>query len=148
MGAAGSVLSKSVTDTVELSDKLKTYLDEAKVYATVATVGPKGHPHLTVVWIKRDGNDLVYSTTVDRQQARNLVRDPRITVMINPPDEPFVYAEIRGTVTITPDPERALPEELSLKYTGKPYREFNPASAQDAERVVIRITPTKITGRF
>lgn len=137
-----------MTTAVELSDELKKYLDEEKVYATVATVGPNGHPHLTVIWLKRDGDELLFSTTVSRQQAKNLARDPRITVMINPPEQPFVYSEIRGTVTLTPDPEKTLPNELSHKYTGLPYAEFNPSSVNDAARVIVRITPHKLAGRF
>ncbi|HZG04280.1 MAG TPA: PPOX class F420-dependent oxidoreductase [Streptomyces sp.] len=133
---------------VHLSNELKKYVDESRVFATVATILPDGQPHLTVVWIKRDGDDLLFSTTVDRQQGKNLARDPRVTVMINPPEDPYRYAEIRGTATITPDPERKLPDELSLKYTGQDYASFNPASKNDGERIVVRVTPVKITGRL
>ncbi|WP_280212440.1 PPOX class F420-dependent oxidoreductase [Nocardia cyriacigeorgica] len=136
------------TTTAVLSDDLKKYLDEERVYATVATVGKDGHPHLTVVWLERDGEDLIFSTTVGRVQGRNVMRDPRVTVMINPPDRPFVYAEIKGSATVTPDPERALPDKLALKYTGKTYREFNPASVHDAERIIVRVTPDKVVGRL
>ncbi|TLF79357.1 PPOX class F420-dependent oxidoreductase [Nocardia cyriacigeorgica] len=136
------------TTTAVLSDDLKKYVDQERVYATVATVGTDGHPHLTVVWIKRDGEDLVFSTTVDRVQGRNVLRDPRVTVMINPPDRPFLYAEIKGSATVTPDPERALPDELSLKYTGKTYRDFNPAWVNDGERIIVRVTPHKVAGRL
>ncbi|GAQ53096.1 PPOX class F420-dependent oxidoreductase [Streptomyces acidiscabies] len=132
----------------ELSDALKQHLDDTKVFATVATLTAGGHPHLTVVWIKRDGDDLVFSTTADRAQGKNLARDPRVTIMISPPENPYTYAEIRGTATITPDPDRALPNELSLKYTGQDYATFNPASKEDGDRVIVRVTPTKITGRF
>jgi len=132
--------------TVELSDGLKKHIDNIPVYATLATVGRDGHPHLTVIWIERDGEELVYSTTVNRQQYRDIVRDPRVTVMILPPDSPFTYAEVRGTVTITPDLSKELPDRLSLKYTGKPYLEFNPSSVNDADRVIVRITPEKVRG--
>lgn len=37
-------------------------------------------------------------------------------------------------------------DELSRKYTGKDYAEFNPASADDPQRVVVRITPRKVVG--
>ncbi|GGL91854.1 PPOX class F420-dependent enzyme [Streptomyces fumigatiscleroticus] len=130
------------------SDELKKYLDDSRVFATVATVSPDGRPHLTVVWIKRDGDELLFSTTVDRQQGKNLARDPRVTIMINPPENPYTYAEIRGTATITPDPAQELPNELSLKYTGQDYATFNPASKNDGERIVVRVTPLKITGRL
>lgn len=132
----------------ELSDVLKKHLDDSKVFATVATLAADGKPHLTVVWIKRDGDDLLFSTTVDRSQGKNLARDPRITVMINPPDNPYTYAEIQGTTTLTPDPTNALPDELSLKYTGQPYATFNPASKNDGARIIVRITPLKVTGRL
>ncbi|WP_253808629.1 PPOX class F420-dependent oxidoreductase [Nocardia amikacinitolerans] len=137
-----------MTGTAALSDDLKKYLDESKAFATVATVGANGQPHLTVIWLKRDGDDLLFSTTVERQQAKNLARDPRVTVLINPPENPYVYAEMRGTATLTPDPDKTLPDELSLKYTGKNYADFNPASARDAERVIVRVTPRKVAGRL
>jgi PPOX class probable F420-dependent enzyme len=132
----------------ELSDELKKYLDDSRVFATVATVAADGRPHLTVVWIKRDGDDLLFSTTVDRAQGKNIARDPRVTVMINPPENPYTYAEIRGTATLTPDPAGDLVNELSLKYTGQEYATFNPASKNDGERVIVRVTPSRTTGRL
>jgi PPOX class probable F420-dependent enzyme len=134
--------------TAALSDDLKKYLDESKVFATAATIGPNGQPHLTVIWLKRDGDDLLFSTATDRQQGKNLARDPRITVMINPADNPYVYAEIRGTATLTPDPEKKLPNELSQHYTGLPYLEFNPASVNDGPRITVRVSPRKVAGRL
>lgn len=143
-----ALFAQSVTTTAEFSDELKKYLDEEKVFATAATIGPNGQPHLTVIWLKRDGNDLLFSTTTDRQQGKNLARDPRITVLINPPDNPYVYAEIRGSATLTPDPEKTLPNELSAKYTGQKYVDFNPASVNDGPRVIVRVTPRRVAGRF
>jgi len=132
----------------EFSDELKKYLDEQRVFATVATISSDGQPHLTIVWVKRDGDDLLFSTTVDRAQGKNIARDPRVTVMINPPDTPYAYAEIRGTATVAPDPAKELPNELSLKYTGQDYATFNPASKNDGERIMVRVTPVKVTGRL
>jgi PPOX class probable F420-dependent enzyme len=133
---------------VALPDDVKQYLDDARVFATLATILPDGRPHLTVVWVKRDGDDLLVSTTVDRQQGKNMVRDPRVTLVITAPDNPYLYAEIRGDVSVTLDPGRKLPDELSRKYTGRDYLTFNPASVNDAARLVARITPEKITGRW
>ncbi|WP_067698884.1 PPOX class F420-dependent oxidoreductase [Nocardia jejuensis] len=132
-----------------LPEQLRKHIDESNVFATVATIGTDGQPHLTVVWLVRDGDDLLYSTTVSRRQYRNLIRDPRATVMIVPPESPYVYAEIRGTVTVEPDPDRALPDQVSLKFTGKNYRDFNPSGADDpADRVIVRITPAKVHSRI
>jgi hypothetical protein len=61
---------------------------------------------------------------------------------------PYVYAEIRGTAELAAQGAEELIDELSLKYTGKKYAEFNPASADDADRVIVRITPEKVVGMF
>jgi PPOX class probable F420-dependent enzyme len=132
---------------VTLPDDVKKYLDDPTVFATLATIMPDGAPHLTVVWVKRDGNDLLFSTTVNRQQGKNVARDPRVAVSITAPDNPYWYAEVRGTATVTPDPDRELPDELSRKYTGQDYVRFWPASVNDADRLIVRVTPEKITGQ-
>ncbi|MGY3202033.1 PPOX class probable F420-dependent enzyme [Streptomyces sp. TE5632] len=136
----------TVPVSAELSDDLKRLIDDTPVFATVATLQPDGSPQLTVTWIKRDGDDLLISTTVGRRKEQNLRRDPRVTVMINPATAPYTYAEVRGTATISTDGGPELIEELSRKYTGKAYADFNPASAADAPRVVVRVTPRKVVG--
>ncbi|MFE2944677.1 PPOX class F420-dependent oxidoreductase [Streptomyces sp. NPDC059255] len=132
--------------TAELSENLKQLLD-TPVFVNIATIQPDGSPQVSPVWVKRDGDDVLISTTVDRQKERNLRRDPRVTVVVQPADAPYTYAEIRGAATLTTEGGQELINELSLKYTGKPYADFNPDSANDAERVVVRITPRKVVGR-
>jgi PPOX class probable F420-dependent enzyme len=129
-----------------LSEALKKLVDSTPVFAVVATLQPDGSPQQSVVWLMRDGEDLLFSTTVDRRKYKNLTRDPRIGIMINPSDEPYTYAEVRGTAALTTEGGPELINRLSLKYTGKDYADFNPASAQDAQRVVVRVTPRKVVG--
>ncbi|MFJ8210437.1 PPOX class F420-dependent oxidoreductase [Streptomyces sp. NPDC096033] len=130
----------------ELSDDLQKIIDDTPVFATIATIQPDGSPQLSVTWLTRDGNDLLFSTTVGRRKETNLRRDPRVTVMINPANAPYTYAEVRGEATITTEGGQELIDELSRKYTGKDYAEFNPAAVDDAQRVVVRITPRKVVG--
>ncbi|MDO0927113.1 PPOX class F420-dependent oxidoreductase [Streptomyces sp. TG1A-8] len=131
--------------TAVLSDRLKSLLD-GPVFIVVGTLQPDGGPQMSPVWVKRDGDDILFSTTVDRRKKKNLDRDPRVTVVVMNPEQPYEYAEIRGTADMTTDGGRELIDELSQKYTGRKYADFNPASAQDAERVVVRIRPQKVTG--
>ncbi|MDX3853753.1 PPOX class F420-dependent oxidoreductase [Streptomyces sp. AK02-01A] len=130
-----------------LSDQLKQLLD-GPVFVNIATIQPDGSPQVSPVWVKRDGDELLISTTVGRRKEQNLRRDPRVTVVVQPVDAPYTYAEIRGSATLTTEGGQELIDELSLKYMGKPYAEFNPDSAQDNERVVIRVTPRKVVGRI
>ncbi|MFD7527087.1 MULTISPECIES: PPOX class F420-dependent oxidoreductase [unclassified Streptomyces] len=125
--------------------ELKALLD-TPVFVTVATVQPDGSPQVSPVWVKRDGDDLLVSTSIGRRKEQNLRRDPRVSVVVQPFDAPYTYAEIRGTATLTTEGGDELMDELSVKYTGKKFAEFNP-SLDDAERVVVRITPRKVVGR-
>ncbi|WP_317444063.1 PPOX class F420-dependent oxidoreductase [Streptomyces collinus] len=128
-----------------LPDRVKSLLDD-KVFIVVGTIQPDGSPQMSPVWVKRDGDDILFSTTADRRKKKNLDRDPRVTVVVMNPEQPYEYAEIRGTAEMTTDGAAELIDELSEKYTGKKYADFNPASVNDAERVVVRITPGKVVG--
>jgi len=133
--------------TAALSAELKNLLD-TPVFVNIATIQPDGSPQVSPVWVTRDGDDVLISTTVGRRKEKNLRRDPRVTVVVQPSDNPYTYAEIRGQAELTTEGGQELIDELSLKYTGKPYAEFNPNSGQDDPRVVVRITPRKVVGRI
>nr|WP_237503824.1 MULTISPECIES: PPOX class F420-dependent oxidoreductase [unclassified Streptomyces] len=128
-----------------MSDDLKQLLD-TPVFVTVTTVQPDGSPQASPVWVKRDGDDLLISTTVGRRKEKNLRRDPRVSVVVQPFDAPYTYAEVRGTASLSTEGGQELIDELSRKYTGKLYADFNPAGITDDERVVVRITPRKVVG--
>lgn len=132
--------------TAALSEDLKKIVDDTPVFASVATIQPDGSPQVSVTWLARDGDDLLFSTTVGRRKEKNLRRDPRVTVLINPHNAPYTYAEIRGTAELTTEGGQELIDQLSRKYTGKDYADFNPAAADDDPRVVVRITPRKVVG--
>jgi PPOX class probable F420-dependent enzyme len=122
-----------------LPDKAKTLLD-APEFATVATIDPDGQPQLSVVWLGRDGDDVLFSTIKGRRKTDNLVRDARATVLVYPKENPYSYLEIRGTVTLADDPTQAYIEEMSQKYLGKAY----PWRNEDEERIVVRVSPAKV----
>ncbi|MFD7438812.1 PPOX class F420-dependent oxidoreductase [Streptomyces sp. NPDC059861] len=110
---------------------------------TVATVSPDGSPQTTAVWCRTDGDDVVFSTVEGRRKHHNFQRDPRVSVSVFDPASPFDRVEIRGRVTITEDPDGALIDELSHRYTGQPWHEPDPS----AKRVVVRVIAHKVVER-
>jgi PPOX class probable F420-dependent enzyme len=82
---------------------------DAPEFATIATSNPNGYPQLSVVWVERDGNDLLVSTIKGRRKYLNMERDPRVTVLVYPKDNPYSYVEVRGTVTMVEEGGRELP---------------------------------------
>lgn len=127
---------------VQLSDQARRLLD-GKSFVTLATLETDGSPHQTVVWAARDGEDVLISTVEGRRKHQNLARDPRASVMINPPDNPYTYVEIRGKASMTTEGGRELINKLANKYMGKDYDMDTP----DTVRVVVRISPDKVIDR-
>lgn len=133
---------------VRLSVKLKAALD-SRIFGTVATLRPDGSPHQSVVWLGRDGHGVFFVTGVDMLKVRNLRRDPRLSVMVNPPDEPYGYAALSGTARFESAGSRERLDELALKYTGEPYAEHRPETAASLpELVTVHLAPEKIAARF
>ena len=111
-------------------------------FATIATMEPDGQPQLSVIWISRDGDDLLVSTVAGRRKHRNLERDPRCTVLLFPKDAPYSYVEVRGTASMTLEGGRELIDEHARKYTGA--ERYTADDGTDNVRVVVRITPDKV----
>ncbi len=124
-----------VNDQVRLPEPARELFDGPN-FVTVATVDPDGTPQLSIVWAKLDGDDLLFSTIKGRRKYSNLMRDGRASALVTPAGDGYSYAEVRGTATVTDDPEAALINELSLKYTGQPFGE-----RPGEQRVIVRLTP-------
>src|SRR3954453_18708284 len=123
-----------------IPDQAKKWLD-SKTFPTLATVNTDGSPQSTIHWVARDGDDILMSTVRGRRHARNLDRDPRVSVMLLNPDDPYSSLEVRATARITEEGGRELIDALCAKYRGiTPY----PWDRPDAVRVVIRIPPERV----
>ena len=127
--------------SVPLPDTAKTWLD-SKVFATVATIGTDGQPQLSVVWVKHDGDDVLFSTTTNRQKYRNLVRDPRATISVFNPDVPYQYLEVRGGIVFEDEGSMALIDEFAKKY--QDWDRYPADDGTDNVRITVRIKPQKV----
>ncbi|UMP05553.1 PPOX class F420-dependent oxidoreductase [Amycolatopsis sp. EV170708-02-1] len=126
---------------VTLPEPVRALVD-GKNFATVATLDADGGPQTSIVWVGLDDGDLVFSATEDRLKVRNLRRDPRASVSITDAENPYRHTQLRGTVTITPDPGKTLPKTLSHKYLGQD----PPPEGDDVERVIVRLRVERIAG--
>ena len=57
-----------------LPSRAKDMLDAAN-FATVATIQPGGDPQTSVVWVRADGDDVLFSTIKGRRKYANLTRE-------------------------------------------------------------------------
>jgi PPOX class probable F420-dependent enzyme len=89
------------------------------VLASLTTLGEKGSPQVTPLWIDLDGDDLLLNTAKGRVKARHMERDPRVAVSVIDPEDPYNVVALRGTVVdITTDGADAHIDALAKKYLG------------------------------
>jgi PPOX class probable F420-dependent enzyme len=118
-------------------------LAKGRNLATVVTLMPDGQPQALLTWIDTDGENLLVNTEPQRQKAKNIRRDPRVTVLIHSADDDWDWAEVRGRVVASIDGQQARDhiDELSRKYVGRDYA--NPIGPQG--RIMYKIKPEKVT---
>ena len=80
-------------------------------FAVIATSNADGRPQSSVIFVKRDGDTVVFSTIKGRLKTRNMVRDPRVSLLVVD-KEKGRYVEIRVNVEITEDPDKRLLYEM------------------------------------
>jgi PPOX class probable F420-dependent enzyme len=110
--------------------------------ATVVTLMPDGQPQALLTWVDTDGEVVLINTEPQRQRARNVARDPRVTVLIHSAESPWDWAEVRGHLvgTVTGAEARAHIDELSNRYVGSDYQ--NPIGPEG--RIILRIAADKV----
>ncbi len=128
-----------------LNDKAKALLDKPKQFATISTIEPDGRPQSSVVWYVRDGDDVLVSTVADRRKHKNMVRDPRVTLLVYDAENPYEYVEIRGRVQMTTEGGRGLIGDLARAYMGAD--RYTMDDGTDNVRVVCRIVAEKVVSR-
>jgi len=107
--------------------------------ATVTTLSSSGAPQTTATWFLVDDGTFKCSWEPTKQKVRNLVRDPRCTVMLLDPTDPLRSLEIRAVATIKDDTELAFRRRVGARY-GFPVADDSPP------HVVVTFTPEQIRG--
>jgi PPOX class probable F420-dependent enzyme len=113
-----------------------------KAFANFATLMKKGGPQVSPVWIDYDGTYILVNIARDRQKSINVVRDPRVALSIQDPQDPYRKLLIRGKVVeVTTQGADEQINKLSIRYRGvTPYQKRKP----DEIREIIKIKPEHI----
>lgn len=125
----------------KLSEKAMKLL-EGKNFAFVATLNKDGSVQLTPTWVDTDGENVLVNTALSRQKAKNVERDPRVTVGIFDTSNPYEYISVSGTVvkkTVGKEADDHI-DKLSMKYTGQAKYQMR---SPDEKRVIFTIRPSK-----
>jgi PPOX class probable F420-dependent enzyme len=116
-------------------------LFEKKAFASLSTLMPDGRPQVTPVWCDFDGTHVLVNSAKGRIKDRNMRRDPRVSLALIDPENPYRYLQLQGRVVeITEDGADESIDRLAKKYLGQDKYPFR----QPGEvRVIYKIEPER-----
>ena len=123
-----------------LDDKARMFLDQPFV-GEVTTLRADGSPHTTVVWVDVDTDEVIFNTAVGRAKERHLRNDPRISLIVVDPENPYRWVSVSGKAELDTTGADDEIDKLAKKYLGQdeyPWR--NP----EEERITVKIRPEHV----
>jgi len=132
-----------------------TLLDEAARKALTSgnlahlvTLNADGSPQVTIVWVGVEDDEVVSGHLDMRQKLRNVRRDPRVVLSLEPGGRSDIgldhYLVIHGTGRVTEGGAPELLQRLAHTYLGPEVR-FPPFD-DPPPGYVLRITPERVEG--
>jgi PPOX class probable F420-dependent enzyme len=127
-----------------LKEKERKFLDENPFIGVVTDLREDGSPHSTVVWVDVENGAVSFNTASGRAKPRHLEKDPRVTLLVTDPENPYKWVSVEGRAELT---ERGADEQidkLAKKYLG---RDEYPWRNPDERRLKVLIEPEKVESR-
>jgi len=118
------------------------------ICGVLTTLGPDGRPRSSLVWVDHDGACALVNTTLQRRKGRDLVRDPRCSLLVVDPENTGRFIQIRGDAELVTEGAVEHCDVLTRRYTDHPrYYGFIYPAEQEAldTRVIARIHARRIT---
>jgi PPOX class probable F420-dependent enzyme len=111
---------------------------EQPSFATLATLRADGTPQLTVMWYRLVEQTLRMVAPAAAAKVRHLTRDPRVSIVIQQPENSYAYLELRGVAEIVRDDPLARADLalIAARYIGERATTYA-ASLSSAPRVLI-----------
>jgi PPOX class probable F420-dependent enzyme len=115
---------------------------EGKNFSMVATIREDGSPHVVPTWVDTDGSHVLLNTADGRVWPENLRRDRRVTITVPNLENPYEYAEIRGTVA----EETAEGADDHIDKLAKKYMDADsyPFRTEGEVRLIVKVAPDKV----
>ena len=91
-------------------------------YVHLATLRADGSPRSWVVWVGVEGERLLICTDTGSWKAKDMQRDPRVSLSVVDLENPYRMAAVQGRVVeVRPDVDNRFMDVISHKYTGQPF---------------------------
>ena len=79
-------------------DPIYKQLLDRPVTMTLGLIGPDGRVNLTPMWFDYEGDKVLVNTAAHRSKYKWICKNPRLTVLLVNPDNPYHWVQIKCTV--------------------------------------------------
>ena len=121
-----------------LSEAQLRFLAENPFVGVLTTLRADGSPHSTVVWVDVEDGVVSFNTEEGRAKVRHVDDDPRVSLLVLDPSDPYKWVSITGTTDVTTEGARAQIDKLAKKYLGK---DEYPWPNPDKRRLKVLVRP-------
>ena len=118
------------------------------ICGVLTTMLADGQPQSSLMWVDFDGACARVNTTLERCRRRNVLANPRVSLLIVDPDDTGRFIQIRGDAELVTDGALEHLDELTRQYTVHPcfYGHVHPVERQVRDtRVTCRIHARRIS---
>ena len=130
-----------------LPDSARAVL-QSPALAHLVTLNPDGSPHVTVVWVGLDGDEIVAAHLPEHRKVRNIRNDSRVALSVETQTRNAMglteYLVVYGTARITEGGAAELLQELACTYLGPGVR-FPPIDSPPPGYIT-HITVNRVAG--
>jgi PPOX class probable F420-dependent enzyme len=125
----------------KLSEKAIKLID-GKNFGNLAFVMADGSPHVSPVWVDREGDLILVNTAEGRAKAKYLKANHRVALSIFDQQNPYEKVLIKGRVVdMTKKGAEEHNRKISLKYLGT---SDNPQRQSGVGRILVKIEPERV----
>jgi len=123
---------------------IRTFLDVPRI-AYLSTIDNQGYPHTVPVWFSPDGDILIFNSGKNRARLKHILTNSKVAVTIGGNiGDPEGYL-IKGEGVIEEDPINIKLEQITRRYIlDESSLNGFLASVKQEERIILRLTPTKV----
>ena len=127
-------------------EEISGFLHGGTKTGKIASVRADGRPHVVPIWFVLDGDKIVFNTGPHSIKAKNMLRDPRVSISVDEQEPPYSFVTVEGTAEMSEDFEEALhwATRIGRKYMGEERaEEFGKRNSAGGE-LTVKISPTNV----
>jgi PPOX class probable F420-dependent enzyme len=115
------------------------------IHGVLTTVGADGQPQSSLVWVDIQSGCAAVNTTLQRQKGRNLLANPKVSLLVVDPENTSRFIQIRGEAELVTEGALEHLDEVTRRYTRHPryYGFVYPEEQESCETRVICLIRAK-----